>query len=81
MNGGSDPYKTYHFVKECNKNFQMQYVNCFTRLSKAQNCKKCTFLDNLRTITPEENIKTRQMTPFFSFTFSTLTVCNIHFGK
>ena len=31
MNGGSDPYKLYHFLKECNENFQMQYVNCFNR--------------------------------------------------
>ena len=23
MNGGSDPYKPYHFLKECNENFQM----------------------------------------------------------
>ena len=37
------------------------------------------FLDNLRTITQEENMETRQMTPFFSSTFSDLTVCNIHF--
>ena len=81
MNGGSDTYKPYHFLKECNENFQMQYVDCFIRPSKAPNCKKCTVLDNLRTITPEENIKTRQMTPFFSPTFSTLTVCNIQFGK
>ena len=32
MNGGSDPYKPYHFLKECNENFQMQFVNCFNRL-------------------------------------------------
>ena len=29
----------------------------------AQNCKKFTFLDNLRTITQERNMETRQMTP------------------
>ena len=23
MNGGSDPYKPYHFLKECSENFQM----------------------------------------------------------
>ena len=43
-------------------------------LRSAQNCKKCTFLDNLRTITQEKNINTRQMTPFFSSTFSDLKV-------
>ena len=48
-------------------------------LRSAQNCKKCNFLDNLRTITQEGNMETRQMTPFFSSTFSDLTVCNIHF--
>ena len=37
------------------------------------------FLDNLKTITQEGNMETRQMTPFFSSTFSALTVCNIHF--
>ena len=41
--------------------------------------KKGTFLDNLRTITLERSIETRQMTPFFPSTFSTLTVCDIHF--
>ena len=43
-------------------------------LSSTQNCKKYTFLDNLRTITQEENMETRQITPFFSSTFSALTV-------
>ena len=38
------------------------------------------FLDNLRTITQEGNMETRQMAPFFPSTFSALTVCNIHFG-
>ena len=36
-------------------------------------------LDTLRTITQKENMETRQMSPFFSFTFSDLTVRNIHF--
>ena len=48
-------------------------------LRSAQYCKKCTFIDNLRTITQEGNIETRQMSPFFPSTFSALTVCNIHF--
>ena len=37
------------------------------------------FFDNLRTITQEGNIETRQITPYFLCTFSALTVCNIHF--
>ena len=48
-------------------------------LRSAPNCKNCYFLDNLRTITQEGNMETRQMTPFFSSSFSALTVCNIHF--
>ena len=80
MNGGSDP-KPYHFLKECNKNFQM-YVNCFDTdlvflLRSAQNFKTCTFLDNLRTIAQEGNMETRQMTPFFIYFFC--AVCNIDF--
>ena len=35
-----------------------------------ENCKKCTFLDNLRAITQEANIEIKQITPFFSPTFS-----------
>ena len=48
-------------------------------LRSAQKFQKCTFLGNLRTITQEGNMETRQMTPFFSSTFSDVTVCNIHF--
>ena len=50
-------------------------------LRSAQNCKRCIFLDNLRTISQKGNIETRQMTPLFSSPFSNLTVCNIHFWK
>ena len=49
MNGGSDPYKPYHFLKECNE-----------KLEKMHN----SILDNSRTITQEENMETRQMIPF-----------------
>ena len=38
-----------------------------------------SFFNNLRIITQEGNVKTTQMTPFFSSTFSALPVCNIHF--
>ena len=48
-------------------------------LRSAQNCKKVLFLENLRTITQDENIETRQMTPFFSSAFSPLTIRNIYF--
>ena len=33
--------------------------------NSAQNCSKYTFLENLRTITQEESMEARQMTPFF----------------
>ena len=45
-------------------------------LRSAQNI---DFLDNLQIINQEGNMETRQMTPFFSSTFSVLTVCNIIF--
>ena len=72
MKGGSDAY-TSHFLKECSENFQRKYVNCFNRLSflarVLKNCKKCTFLDKLRAITQEENMKIGQMTSFFHLFF------------
>ena len=63
--------------------FTCIYADCFNRLrflgKVSTKLPKCTFLGNLRTITQEGNIETRQMTPFFSSIFSNLTVCNIHF--
>ena len=38
-----------------------------------------SFLDNLKTITQEGNMETRQITPFSSSTFYAVTVWNIHF--
>ena len=38
-------------------------------LRPAQNCMKCTFLDNLRTITQKGNMDTRQMILFFHLLF------------
>ena len=38
-------------------------------LKSAQNCKKFTFIDKLRAITQEGNLKTRQMTSFFHLLF------------
>ena len=43
-------------------------------LGSAQNCNKCTFLDNLKTLTQEWNMKTNQVNPLFSSTFSALFV-------
>ena len=58
------------------------YVNCFRPKFLAEvstKLQKTHFLEYLKTITQEGNMETRQMTPFFSSTFSDLTVCNIHF--
>ena len=86
MNGGSDPCKPYHFLKECNENLCVNTcicVNCYNKLGflaqVSTKLQKCTFLKNLRTINQEGNKETRQMTQFFSSTLSALTVCNIHF--
>ena len=63
------------FLKKKKKEIALTDFDFLLRL--AQNCKICTFLDYLQTITQEENMKTRQVTPFFHLLF--LLVCNIHF--
>ena len=57
----------------------MSLIDLDFLLRSTQNYKKCTFVDNLRNITQEGNMGTRQMAPFFLSTFSDLTVSNIHF--
>ena len=53
--------------------FRSRYVNCLKDLGfwlrSAQNCRICIFLDNLKTITQEGSIETKQMTPFFHLLF------------
>ena len=61
-----------------------KYVNCFNKLrflaeSRTTLQKMWTFSDTLTTITQNGNMETRQMATFFSYTFSALTVCTIHF--
>ena len=48
-------------------------------LRSAQIAKNALFLDNLTTITQEGNMETKKRTPFFSSTFSALTVYKIDF--
>ena len=71
------------FWKCVTRPFRCLYVNYFNRLrflaEVSTKLQKCTFLDNLRATTQVGNMETRQMTPFFSSTFSNLTVCNIYF--
>ena len=43
-------------------------------LRSAQNCKKCTFSDNFRTVTQEGNMETRQITPFSYLRFPNLEI-------
>ena len=62
--------------------FRYIYLNCFNRLrllaEVSTKFQKMSFLDNLRTITQEGNMATRQMTSFF-FIYFLRSVCNIHF--
>ena len=73
------------FWKSIMRTFRYIYSNNFNRLyldfllRSEQNFKKCTFFDNLRTITLEQNMETRKIFLFFQSTFSTLSICNIHF--
>ena len=86
MNGGSDSYKQYHFLKECIKNFQMFIRKLLEQIQiscsgQHKIAKKCTFLDNLRIINQERSVEARQMTPFFWSTFRSLTVTFILYLK
>ena len=69
------------FWKSVMMTFLYTYVNCFNRLrflaKFSTKLQKKKILDNLRTTTQEENMETRQMTPFCSSTFSALAVCDI----
>ena len=67
-----------NFWKCVTRLFRCMYVNCFNRLrflaEVRTNLQKMYFADNLRTITQEGSMETRQMTPFFPPTFSNLFV-------
>ena len=84
MNGGSDPYKLYLFLKEYNEKLQMHICKVLWQTlvscrGQHKIAKITIFLDNLRGISQEGSMETRQITSFFSSTYSPLTVCNIHF--
>ena len=63
------------------KTFRSIYVNCFNTLrflaEVSTKLQKMYILDNLRTITKEGSMETRQMTPFFIYFF--FYFCNILF--
>ena len=69
MNGGSDPCKPYHFLKECSENFQIEYVNCFTRLRSLPEVntklQKMHFYSQSKDHNSGRKLETRQITPFF----------------
>ena len=86
MSDGSDPYKLYHFLKECNQNFSVFiYVNCFNRLrflaEVSTKLQKNALFGQFKDHISGRQHETRQITPFFLSTFfcSKLFV-NIHFG-
>ena len=61
------------FWKTVIKTFRSIYVNCFNRLrflaEVSTKLQKMHFLDNLRTITQEGSMETRQMASFFHLLF------------
>ena len=79
MNGVSDPYNFLNIMRT----FKCIYVNYFNRLrflaEISTSFQKMHFFDNLRTKIKKANRETRQINPFSSSTFSTLSACNIHF--
>ena len=81
MNCGSDSYKPYHFLKECNGKFQMHiYANCFNKLRfLAKFSTKLQFLGKFKDHNEEGNMETGEISQSFNMFFFTLTVCKIHF--
>ena len=67
-----------NFWKCIKRPFRCLYVNCFNQLrflaEVSTELQKMHFLDNLRTITQEGSMETRQMNPFCSSSFSSLFV-------
>ena len=65
------PKRHIIFWKTVIKTFRSIYVNCFNTLrflaEVSTKLQKMHFLDNLKTITQEESMETRQMTPFFIY--------------
>ena len=64
------------FWMSVTRNWRCIYVNYFNLfqdfcflLRLAQNFKKCSFLDNVRTITQKTYMKSRQINPFFHLVF------------
>ena len=72
INCGSAPFKTYHFLKECNETFQ---IHIYKLLQQTQ----VSCWEQHKIATWQGNMEARQMTSFFLSTFSTVTVFNIYF--
>ena len=67
-----------NFWKCITRPFRCIYVNCLNRLrflaEVSTKLQKMHFLENLRTITQDGSMETREMTPFFWSTYSILFV-------
>ena len=65
--------KNINFWKCITRPFRYIYVNCFNQLrflaEVSTKLQKKHFLDNLRAVTQEGSMETRQMTPFFHLLF------------
>ena len=75
------PIKHIIFWKTLIRTFISIYVNCFNRLrflaEVSTKLQKIHFMDNLRGISQEGSMKTRQMTPFFIYVFLKLCLAFI----
>ena len=78
MRDGSDPYKPFHFLKQCTENFHMKYVNCFKRLrflaEVSTKLYKIHFSRQIIGHNSERKLKNQTNDLIFSSTFSTLFV-------
>ena len=89
------PIKNTIFWKSMMRSFGCIEINCFNIFrflaEVSTNLQKCTILDNLRTITWERKIESRQTTPFFHlpfvnsnclwYSFLYLKIAKIHFHR
>ena len=74
VNCGSDHYKLYHFLRDYIENFQMHIYKLLYVVQISCRCqykiaKKSKVFVNLKNITQEGIMETRQITRFFSLSF------------
>ena len=80
MNGGSGPYKPYHFLKDCKKIFRSIYVNCFNILrflaEVSTKLQKMHFFGQFKDCNSWRKHGNKTNDPIFSSTFSALLFQN-----